>query len=101
MKGGCFAAVFMVNVVHRRRVHVVLLHREELSIGRGAQPHALLRARAMPDGLKHHLATDNKLHWLAKVPRGSCGERAMCPREKLTAEPRTDKLRDDADVFLR
>ena len=41
------AAVFVIVVEHRRVVDVVVLERDELAVGRGAEPHALLGARTM------------------------------------------------------
>ena len=101
MERGRLAAIFVVNVEHRRGVHIVVLQRDELAVGRGPEPHALLSARTMADGLEHHLAAHDKLYRLAKLPRRRCRERAVRPRKKFAAETGADKLRDDADVFLR
>ena len=57
------------------RVDVVVLERDELAVGRGAQPHALLGAGPMADRLEHHLAADDELHRLAELPRRRGGER--------------------------
>ena len=82
-------------------VDVVVLERDELAVRRGAEPHALLGARAMADRLEHHLAADDELDRLAELPRRRGGERTMRPRPQLAAETRADELGDDADVLLR
>ena len=75
------AAVFVVVVEHRQVVDVVVLQRDELAVGRGAEAHALLRAGAMTDRLEHHLAADHELDRLAELPRRSRGERSNASRE--------------------
>src|SRR6266404_1875488 len=82
-------------------VDVIVLERDELAFGCGAQPHPLLGARAMTDRLEHHFSTDDELNRFAKLPRRCGGERTMGPRPKLTAETRANELGDDADVLFR
>src|SRR5205807_7592885 len=53
-----FTAVLVVIVDHRHVVDVVVLQREELALTRCAQADTLLRACAMPDGLEHHLRSE-------------------------------------------
>ena len=63
------AAVLVVLVEHRPVVDVVVLERDELAVGRRAEPHSLLGARPMADGLEHHLAADHELDRLAQLKK--------------------------------
>ena len=82
-------------------VHVVVLQRDELAVGRRAEAHALLGARPMPGRLEHHLAADHELHRPAELPRRRGGERAVRPWPELAAEARAQEPGDDANVLLR
>src|SRR5262249_40176683 len=85
----------------RAGVNVIVLQRDKLAIGSGAKAHALLRAGAMADGLKHHLATDDELDGLAKLScRGGC-QRTVGPRKQFAAKAGTDEFCDDTNIFLR
>ena len=65
MERSGFTAVLVVMVDHRKVVDVVVLERNELALSRCPQPQTLLGACAMPDSLKHHLATDDELYRFA------------------------------------
>ena len=67
-------------------VDVIVLERDELAVGSGAEPHTLLRAGAMTDRLEHHLATEHELDRLAQLFRRRDRKRTMRPREKFAAE---------------
>src|SRR5207248_8852664 len=69
-------------------------------VGRGAQPHTLLSARAVADRLEHHFPADDDFHGLAELPRRRGGERTLRPRKKLAAETRAYEFCDDADVLF-
>ena len=80
LERSCLAAIFMVRVEHRAVVDIVVLHRDQLAVGRGAETNALLGARAMTDRLEHHLAAEHEFHRLAQLPRRGRGECTIRPR---------------------
>ena len=96
-----FTAILVVVIEHRPVIDVIVLERDELALGRGAEPHPLLGARSMTGRLEHHLAAEHELDWLAKLPRRCRRERTMRPWPKLAAEPRANELGDDAHVLFR
>ena len=61
----------------------------------------LLRARTIADRGKHHAAIEAQLHWAIELARGYCSHRRVRPWKKLSAEARTEKARDYADIFDR
>ena len=64
-EGRRFTAIFVIVVEHCLMANVVVLERNEFAVRARAQSHALLRARAMADGLEHHFATDHDFHRLS------------------------------------
>ena len=40
-------------------VDVIVMQRDELAVGGCAETHALLSARAVSDGVEHHLASEH------------------------------------------
>ena len=60
-----FTAILVILLEHRPLIDVVVLERDEFALGCGAQPHALLRVRAMTGRLERHLAAEHELDRLA------------------------------------
>ena len=79
---------------------VIVLEGDEFAVLSRAQSHALLRARTMADGLKHHFAADDEFDRFSELSRRRGSERTMGPGPQLAAEAGTDEFRYDAHVFL-
>src|SRR5437762_9988699 len=86
LEGRSLAAVFMMSIKDRPRVNVVMVQRDQLSFFSRSQTNALLSARPMSNGVKHHFASEHQSHRPAHLSRGGCCQRTQCPGPQLAAE---------------
>src|SRR5215467_15730079 len=86
LKRRSLAAIFMMGVKHRPLVDVIVLQRDQFTVWRCAETDALLGARPMTDGVKHHLSGEYQSHRPAELPRCSGGERTQRPWPELAAK---------------
>jgi len=96
-----FATILVMGIKHRPRVNVVVLQGDQFSLSRGTEAYALLRTRAMTDGMEHHLASEDQSYGTAQLSGSGRGKRTERPRPELASKTRTHEPRDNTHILDR